>query len=451
MLPCPAVEGPGPAIGAVIGHYRIQRKLGQGGMGEVYLAEDMRLGRQVALKTLAREYADDPDRRKRLLNEARAAAALNHAGIAAVYELEERSEGVFIIFEYVEGVTLRALLQAGIPEFDELLDITVQIAAALEAAHAKGIVHRDLKPENVMRRPSGEVKILDFGLARMDRGVLAAGSTTQSYSLTLAGTIVGTVGYMSPEQLEGKPADHRSDIFSFGVMIYELATGTHPFAGETPASTIAKVMTHEPRPLISANMLHPPELERIVRKCLRKSPDERYQSTRDLLVDLKDLKRCSREAVPTPPVPETAAALVTRERRVRTPQTWWLMHTVSYLVVGTPLLAYLGWQMRQFAPPFGRFVFLAQVLLLSAEAWFRIVGLCVWGLQRKELGGVWERLRGPMLYANFGIAATILAQAAMLARKDELGLAALVGALAVAAIISALFTEPAMVPPGKPE
>jgi serine/threonine protein kinase len=441
----PAMAATGPTIGAVIGHYRIQRKLGQGGMGVVYLAEDMRLGRPVALKTLAREYADNPERRKRFLNEARAAAALNHVGIASVYELEEHGEDVFIIFEYVEGITLRALLQAGTPELDELLDITVQIATALEAAHAKGIVHRDLKPENVMRRPTGEVKVLDFGLARMESGVIGTCSTTQSYGLTQVGTVMGTVGYMSPEQLEGKPTDFRSDIFSFGVMLYELATGTHPFAGETPVSTIANVMTHEPPPLTSANTLHPPELERIARKCLRKSRDDRYQSTRDLVVDLKDLKHHSSSTSPAPPEPER------RARVERTPQTWWLMHTSSYLVVGVPLLAYLGWQMREFAPPFGGFVFLAQALLLATQALFRIVGVFVWGLNRKELGGVWERLRRPLLFANFGIAATMLAQTVMLAMKDYLGLAALVGAFAMAAMVNAVFTEPALVPRGKTE
>jgi eukaryotic-like serine/threonine-protein kinase len=288
-------------------------------MGVVYLAEDMRLGRPVALKTLAREYAENPERRKRFFNEARAAAALNHVGIASVYELGEHGEDVFIIFEYVEGVTLRALLQAGTPRLDELLDITVQIAAALEAAHAKGIVHRDLKPENVIRRPTGEVKVLDFGLARTESGVIGPNSTTQSYGLTQVGTVMGTVGYMSPEQLEGKPTDFRSDIFSFGVMLYELATGTHPFAGETPVSTIANVMTREPPPLTSANTPHPPELERIVRKCLRKSRDDRYQSTRDLVVDLKDLRHHGSEASPRPQAPEQRASVA------RTPHTWWLM------------------------------------------------------------------------------------------------------------------------------
>lgn len=283
---------PGPAVGELIGAYRVLRKLGEGGMGVVYLAEDIRLGRQVALKTLAREYADDPERRKRFLNEARAVAALNHAGVAAVYELEERGDQVCIIFEYVEGMTLRSLLQRqGSLPLQDLLEIATQVAGALEAAHAKGIVHRDLKPENVMRRPGGDVKVLDFGLARMDSGVLGGiSSTTQSYGLTKAGTVMGTVGYMSPEQLEGKPTDFRSDIFAFGVLLYELATGTHPFAGETPASTIANVLTHEPPPLTAANALHPGELDRIVKKCLRKSRDDRYQSTRELLVDLKNLK-----------------------------------------------------------------------------------------------------------------------------------------------------------------
>src|SRR5258706_3744423 len=172
------MAAPGPAIGALLGDYRILAKLGEGGMGVVYLAEDVRLGRKVALKTLSQQYARDPERRKRFINEARAAAALSHPAVAAVYELEERGEDVFIIFEYVEGRTLRALVDIHGMPLAQLLGLATQVAAALEAAHAKGIVHRDLKPENVMLNAAGDVKVLDFGLARFDSGVLGGGSTT---------------------------------------------------------------------------------------------------------------------------------------------------------------------------------------------------------------------------------------------------------------------------------
>jgi predicted Ser/Thr protein kinase len=341
---------PGPAIGELIGDYRVLRKLGEGGMGVVFLAEDVRLGRKVALKALAREYAGDPERRRRFLNEARAAAALSHAGVAAVFELEERGDDVFIIFEYVEGRTLRALVDAGGMQLEPLLAIATQVAAALEAAHAKGIVHRDLKPENVMLGPAGDVKVLDFGLARFDSGVLGGVSATQSFGLTQAGTVMGTVGYMSPEQLEGKPTDFRSDIFSFGVLLYELAAGMHPFAGNTPASTIANVMSQEPPPLTATGALHPAELERIVRKCLRKSRDERYQSTRELLVDLKNLKRDSgsSQAV-TAPVPAAVEGGDSLFRAVAaragvTPRRWWELHQLFVIFLYTPVALWLAFK-----------------------------------------------------------------------------------------------------------
>ncbi|HSE47767.1 MAG TPA: serine/threonine-protein kinase [Terriglobales bacterium] len=341
---------PGPAIGEVIGDYRVLRKLGEGGMGVVYLAEDTRLGRRVALKALARDYAGDLERRRRFLNEARAAAAFNHANVAAVYELEERGDDVFIIFEFVEGHTLRALVETGGAALEQLLGIAVQVAAALEAAHAKGIVHRDLKPENVMLSSSGDVKVLDFGLARFDSGVLGGMSATQSFGLTQAGTVMGTVGYMSPEQLEGRPTDFRSDIFSFGVLMYELAAGTHPFAGATPASTIANVMTQEPPPLTATGALHPAELERIVRKCLRKSRDERYQSTRELLVDLKNLKRDSGSSqvltAPLRATPEDESSLfrAVAARAGVTPRRWWELHQLFVVFLYTPLALWLAFQ-----------------------------------------------------------------------------------------------------------
>lgn len=424
----------------MIGDYRVLRRLGQGGMGVVYLAEDVRLRRLAALKWLAREYADDPWRRQRFLKEARAAAALAHAGVTAVYELKESGEDLVIVFEYVEGVTLRTMVRNGGVDCEELLKIGVQIAAALEAAHARGIVHLDLKPENVMRRPNGEIKVLDFGLARIDAGAFDSGSTTRSLELSCAGMVVGTVVYMSPEQLEGKPTDFRSDIFSFGVMLYELATGSHPFTAGTRASIIANVMTVDPPPLSTINPLIPPELDRILRKCLRKLRDERYHSTRDLLLDLENLKDVSGKSRAAAPQPIASGAQLA--------YSWWLMHSVLYLIVGIPVLAYIGWRLHDLAPPFGLVVFLAQALLLSLEASFRVLGLSVWGWNHTELSGVWERVRRPLLYAGFGIAATMLAQAAMLLIKDEPGGAALLGVFGMGALASAAFIEPAIAPPG---
>jgi serine/threonine protein kinase/TolB-like protein/Tfp pilus assembly protein PilF len=275
--------------GQVLGHYRLLERLGEGGMGVVWRAEDTRLQRQIALKFLLADAAHDSARRQRFEQEARAAAALSHPRIATVHELTGADDQIFIVFEYVPGTTLRTSIVPGGISTENLLGIAADIADALAVAHAAGVVHRDLKPENVMRMPSGHCKVLDFGLARISVAPTSDG-VTRSY-LTSAGMVLGTVGYMAPEQLEGKPADFRADIFAFGTLLYELATGVHPFHGSSPASTIVSIVKEEPRPLTERCRSHPAELDRIVRKCLRKNREERYQSTLDLLVDLRSLKR----------------------------------------------------------------------------------------------------------------------------------------------------------------
>ena len=414
-------------------------------MGVVYLAEDTRLGRQVAIKALAREYGDDPERRKRFLNEARAAAALTHASIAAVFQLEERGADVFIIFEYVEGITLRALLQAERVKLDELLAIAVQVASALEAAHARGIVHRDLKPENVMRRPDGEVKVLDFGLARIDPGVFGGASTTQSYGLTQAGTVMGTVGYMSPEQLEGKPTDFRSDIFSFGVILYELATGAHPFAGETPASTIARVMTQEPPPLNAADALHPPELERIVRKCLRKSRADRYQSTRDLLVDLKQLKRDSGERLTagtgTTPAPTTASAAL--PRGFSSPRGWLKGRIIAGAVMAPTNIAFAWFMKDWIVQPFGTVLFFSVVVCMAITVALRFLALNLLLWHPEELGQAVAKTAPWTTLLNVAASVMLLIMAAQ-GYKQHPGLAAFVTFTAIGAVFLTLAVEPMM-------
>jgi hypothetical protein len=253
-------------------------------MGIVYLAEDLRLGRMVALKALAPHYTHDPPRRERLRKEARAAARLSHPAVATVFALEEIGDELFIACEYVPGRTLRAELDAGVMAVERMLQIGTQIARALAAAHAQGVVHRDLKPENVVCGEQGGVKILDFGVARSPE---VPGHSPAR--LTEAGTMVGTPAYMSPEQIDARDVDFRSDIFSFGVLLYELATGVHPFEGTTAASTIGRILTIDPcapsqlRPL-------PPEFDRIARKCLQKRAEDRYQSTPDLALDLEELR-----------------------------------------------------------------------------------------------------------------------------------------------------------------
>ncbi len=342
--------GAAPQAGKVLDHYRLLERLGEGGMGVVWLAEDTRLGRKVAVKFLPAEAAIDPSRRQRFEQEARAAAALSHPGIASVHELAESEGQTYIVFERVQGATLRSLLAGGGLPRDELLDIAVDVADALAAAHAAGVVHRDLKPENVMCTSEGRCKVLDFGLARMTVGAQSLETLTRS-NLTAPGTVVGTVGYMAPEQLEGKDVDYRSDIFSFGTMLYELATGVHPFSGESPASTIAAIMTADPLPLTQRNQLQPAELERIVRKCLRKHRGDRYQSTRDLTVDLRELRRVLRSgsaAVPiasTPPLMEDQPLISAKAGR-----RWWWLHHLGAMFVFTPFTIYLFWKAHAFVP-----------------------------------------------------------------------------------------------------
>lgn len=335
--------GAASELGRAFDHYRLLEKLGEGGMGVVWLAEDTRLGRKVALKFLPPEAARDAGRRQRFEQEARVAAALSHPGIATVHELAETEGQTYIVFEYVPGSTLRNLVVPGGLQREELLDIAGDIAKALAAAHTAGVVHRDLKPENVMRTPAGDCKVLDFGVARL--AAITPDSATETRSrLTNSGMVVGTVSYMAPEQLEGKEVDFRCDIFSFGTLVYELATGVHPFQGGSSASTIAAIMTTEPSPITERNRLQPPELERIVRKCLRKRREERYQSTLDLAVDLANLKRDSAErpggvtAIAAPAHPGDDSLL----RKIfgsfgATPRRWWELYQLFGIFVYAPV------------------------------------------------------------------------------------------------------------------
>ncbi len=275
------------------GHYKIISKLGAGGMGEVFLAEDTRLERKVALKILPEKFTVDAEPLNRFKQEAKAASALNHPNIITVYEIGEYEKTNFIAAEFIDGKTLRERLEDGGLTFDETLSIVVQTAEALAAAHAAGIVHRDIKPENIMIRPDGYVKVLDFGLAKLTEKNNAdadAEDATRKLFKTNPGAIMGTVSYMSPEQARGKEVDARSDVFSFGVVLYEVLAGKVPFAGETMTDILAAIITTEPAPLQSVAPHLPRELHRIVGKTLKKKREQRYNSTKDLLGDLKDLR-----------------------------------------------------------------------------------------------------------------------------------------------------------------
>ena len=279
-------------IGSDLGPYRLDAKLGEGGMGEVWLATEVRLGRKVAVKLLPGDLTHDPSRVARFEQEARAASALSHPNVCTILALGETAEGQrYIAMEYVEGATLRTRLASSPLRLRDSLDIAIQIAASLAAAHAAGIVHRDLKPENVIVRPDGFVKVLDFGLAKLVAPSEALGAqATQTAYRTDPGTAVGTLAYMSPEQARGQAVDARTDIWSLGCVLYEMVAGRSPFAARSSSDTLAAILEHEPAPLARFEPQVPAELQRIVGKALRKDPGERYQVVADMLLDLKALR-----------------------------------------------------------------------------------------------------------------------------------------------------------------
>jgi serine/threonine protein kinase len=282
------------AAGIQLGRYEIRSHLGAGGMGEVYLAQDTELERTVALKILPSDVASDQQRMQRFVQEARTASALNHPNIITIYEIGQTDSTRYIATEFIDGLTLRQRMTSARLRMSEALDVGVQVAAALSAAHAAGIAHRDVKPENIMLRHDGYVKVLDFGLAKpteRQASLVDTEAATQMLVNTSPGMVMGTVSYMSPEQTRGFMLDARTDIWSLGVVLYEMVTGRVPFAGETTSDVIVAVLDREPPPLSEYLPDAPVELQRIVRKALRKDREERYQSVKDMLVDLRTLKQ----------------------------------------------------------------------------------------------------------------------------------------------------------------
>jgi len=279
-------------IGRTLGHYRIEGKLGSGGMGEVYLARDLKLDRDVALKVLPAAMASEPQRLARFEREAKTVAALNHPNIVTIFSVEE-AEGVrFLTMERVAGQSLDERVPPGGMSFKAFIELARPLAEALAVAHEKGVVHRDLKPANIMVTDDGRVKVLDFGLAKLQEPERPDNlSEIQTQGLTREGTVVGTVPYMSPEQLQGRAIDHRSDLFSLGVIFYQMLTGKQPFQGGNSAETISSILRDNPNSVSEVNVSLPNHLGRIVRRCLNKDPDDRYQTARDLLIELKELKQ----------------------------------------------------------------------------------------------------------------------------------------------------------------
>ena len=290
--------------GTRLGPYEIEASAGSGGMGEVYRARDTRLDRSVAIKVLPAQFSQNAELRQRLEREARAVAKLSHANICALYDVGHQEGMDFLVLEYLEGETLEQRLHKGPLPPAQLLVYAIEIADALEKAHRQGIIHRDLKPGNIMLTKAG-AKLMDFGLAKtVEQAPVAAVLTEMTATdrkLTAEGTILGTFQYMAPEQLEGADADARTDLFALGMVIYEMATGRPAFSGRTKASLIASILSAEPAPLAAVAPMTPPALERVVKTCLAKSPDDRFQSAHDLKLQLEWIAEGGSQAgVPAP-------------------------------------------------------------------------------------------------------------------------------------------------------
>lgn len=428
----PSVTAAAARIGEAIGPYRIEGVLGAGGMGIVFRARDTRLNRTVALKALATEWTADDVSKERLRREARAAAALSHPGIATVYALEEIGDHLYIAGEYVHGETLRDEIRRGPQPASRVAETGARIADALAAAHAHGIVHRDLKPENVMRTADGGIKILDFGLARM--------TADSAEPLTGAGRVLGTPAYMSPEQIRGGAIDFRSDLFSLGVVLHELATGTNPFAGADAASSIARVLEFDP-PRIDAPRPDTPSTSRsagalgsIVAQCLAKFPDERCGSTAELAAAL----HAAAAGHVTPMSSETALPATA----TTSPRVWWQVHQAIAIAALLLLLIPL-WYAHAVTPGrIGLVLFLSGLapavgsVALRWHLWFAL----------REYPQDWDRQRARIALAitSFDLAFVItLAFGAWLTFPDHEALVVLFVTAAIGVLIASVVIEPA--------
>jgi Tol biopolymer transport system component/serine/threonine protein kinase len=326
-----------PMLGTTLEHYRIDREIGSGGMGVVYAAEDLKLHRQIAIKVISGPLALDAEFRQRFEREAQAVAALNHPNIVTIHSVEQAGDVHFLTMELVEGQPLSQWIPPGGLPLDRMLKLAVPLADAVSAAHQRGITHRDLKPANVMVAADGRVKVLDFGLAKLKEEGQAPGATTLgAQTITGEGRILGTVAYMSPEQAEGKAIDHRSDVFSLGVVFYEMATGQRPFKGDTSVSVISSILKDTPRAITDVNRDLPRDLNRIVRRCLMKDPDQRYQSAKDMRNDLQELAQALESGEIAPP----ASTITAPRTGNRKPVAWIALAAVALVAAAFAAIRY---------------------------------------------------------------------------------------------------------------
>jgi predicted Ser/Thr protein kinase len=425
-LHLPAPDVPLMPEGTILGPYRIGPVLGRGGMGVVYLAEDTRLHRRVALKSLSPHLAREPQQRERLKQEARAAAALAHPGIATVYALEEFGDQLFIISEYLEGETLRAEMERGPLPIERVTATALEIARTLCVAHERGIVHRDLKPENIVRTTTGTLKILDFGLAQFEAAAHDLMSRTR---LTEAGMVAGTPPYMSPEQLLGRETDSRSDQFAFGVLLYELCTGRHPFGGRSLPSTIAHILATEPqapRPDDTITL----EIWRVVERCLQKDPADRFPSTRMLVSTLEGSATDRWESPASRPASSSQGTL-----------KWWRFHqfaaAMAYWAMVWPV-----WHVHRSFGRAGLFFFFATLAAVVVAGNLR---LHLWFSSRvypEDLPNQRADVARWIRWADAAFAALLILGGIALP-EDRAGWAALLISFGIGSALAALFIEPA--------
>jgi serine/threonine protein kinase len=448
--------------GRRIGPYDVTRELGRGGMGIVYLAFDTRLARDVAIKALPREQSADPHRRERLRREARAAAALAHPGIATVFALEEvwaeeeRRSELYLVTEYVPGETLRQELARGPLSPRDWKDTAIALTRAIGAAHAQGVIHRDLKPENVIRTAGGAVKILDFGLARVMDEDPAKRPPGDATTFSRSGMMLGTPAYMAPEQVRGEAVDARTDLFALGAMLYELASGQHPFEAPALGLTLHRLLNESPRPLTDVTTAFSPRVSDIVLRCLRKEPSARYASAAALLDDLLQLdESASAFPEPQPDAPAAASgdaalaavdapsAAVSTESAPRPSQWWWQFHqlAVSGFFAAAIVPIWRAWD----AAPAGLARGSLRTALLVAVAGGVSLRLHLWFVSRHDPQGLADQRRRAAVWtrlADWGFTLTMMAGAAG-SMGAAPGTAALLLGLTVCYLVVFLMIEPA--------